>query len=48
MIEAEFTVSIGKFVLHGDFHDSGVSLISGENGSGKSTFLNALDRKSVV
>lgn len=42
MIEAEFEVARGEFRLSARFNDNGVSILSGENGSGKSTFLNAL------
>ncbi len=42
MIEADFTVLRDSFRLNSSFHDSGITLLSGENGSGKSTFLNAL------
>lgn len=42
MIDADFTVVLGKFRLAASFHDKGLTLLTGENGSGKSTFLNAL------
>ena len=42
MIEAEFTLAQGEFKLSASFHDGGIISLSGENGAGKSTFLNAL------
>ena len=42
MIEAEFTLAQGEFRLSASFHDGGIISLSGENGAGKSTFLNAL------
>lgn len=42
MIEARFALSLGTFSLSASFNDGGIILLSGENGSGKSTFLNAL------
>ncbi len=42
MIEAEFKLLQGEFQLSARFHDEGITLLSGENGAGKSTFLNAL------
>ena len=42
MIEAEFKLLQGEFQLSASFHDEGITLLTGENGAGKSTFLNAL------
>lgn len=42
MIEAHFSVSLGDFSLVGEMGDKGLIHLSGENGSGKSTFLKAL------
>ncbi len=42
MIEAEFKLLQGEFQLSASFHDGGITLLTGENGAGKSTFLNAL------
>lgn len=42
MIDAQFTLMQGNFRLRASFKDEGIVLLSGENGSGKSTFLNAL------
>ena len=42
MIEARFTVQLQQFELRADMRDGGLILISGENGSGKTTFLRCL------
>lgn len=42
MILADFSVNLREFSLKGKMHDRGLILLSGENGSGKSTFLKSL------
>ncbi len=42
MIDAEFALDLREFVLQGKMNDGGLILLSGENGSGKSTFLKSL------
>ncbi len=42
LIEAEFKLKRGEFGLNASFHDGGITILTGENGTGKSTFLNAL------
>lgn len=42
MIRAEFAVRLNGFSLHAGMEDQGLILLSGENGSGKSTFLKTL------
>lgn len=42
MIHADFSVHLNGFSLKAEMGDHGLILLSGENGSGKSTFLKAL------
>lgn len=42
MIKAAFSVHLNSFSLKAEMGDQGLILLSGENGSGKSTFLKAL------
>lgn len=42
MIDADFSLTIGEFTLHATMRESGMILLSGENGAGKTTFLRAL------
>ena len=42
MIEASFTRKIGELVLRGEMADEGLIHLTGENGSGKTTFLRCL------
>ena len=42
MIQAEISVHLNGFSLEAGMEDQGLILLSGENGSGKSTFLKAL------
>lgn len=42
MIQADFHLDLKGFALNGKLNDGGLILLSGENGSGKSTFLKTL------
>ncbi len=42
MIQADFHLDLKGFTLNGKLNDGGLVLLSGENGSGKSTFLKSL------
>lgn len=42
MIETDFIISLKDYSLNGKMKDQGLILLSGENGSGKSTFLKVL------
>lgn len=42
MIEAKFSLRLQQFTLDVDLRDSGLILVSGENGSGKTTFMKCL------
>lgn len=48
MIEAEFSTDLKGFHLDADMKGEGLVLLSGENGSGKSTFLKSLSGLTAI